>query len=79
VLSATHIPGHVNVVAHRESRYSNIDTQWKLDGWIFERLCGWFGVPDIDLFASRINALLPTYVSWKPDPGAKYIDTNNRI
>lgn len=66
-------------MAHRESRYSNIDTQWKLDGWIFERLCGWFGVPDIDLFASRINAQLPTYVSWKPDPGAKYIDTNNRI
>ena len=28
----------------------------------------------IDLFASRLNAQLPTYVSHKPDPFATYID-----
>ena len=30
--------------------------------------------PTIDLFASRVNAKLPTYVSWKPDPIAQYVD-----
>lgn len=28
----------------------------------------------VDLFASRLTALLPTYASWKPDPGATYTD-----
>ena len=30
--------------------------------------------PTIDLFASRVNAKLPTYVSWKPYPFARYVD-----
>ena len=29
--------------------------------------------PTIDLFASRVNAKLPTNVSWKPDPFARYV------
>ena len=33
-----------------------------------------FGQPDIDLFASRLNAQIMTYVSWKPDPKASFID-----
>ena len=31
---------------------------------IFERLCSIFGIPDIDLFASRLNKQLEHYVSW---------------
>ena len=35
----------------------------------------WFPfLPTIDLFASRVNSKLPTYVSWKPDPFARYVD-----
>ena len=30
--------------------------------------------PDIDLFASRLNAQFPRYVAFKPDPGAVAID-----
>lgn len=33
-----------------------------------------WGTPDIDLFASQLNAQLTCYVSWKPDPGASYTD-----
>ena len=33
-----------------------------------------FGLADIDLFASRLNAQLETCVSWQPDLKAKYID-----
>ena len=29
-----------------------------------------FGGCDVDLFASRVNAQLKSYVSWRPDPGA---------
>ena len=28
----------------------------------------------MDLFTSRLTAQLPQYVSWRPDPGAFYID-----
>ena len=33
-----------------------------------------FGVPDIDVFASRTNAKCPMYVSWLKDPYAHKID-----
>ena len=31
-------------------------------------------MPSIDLFASRHNAQITSYVSWQPDPSAKFID-----
>ncbi len=33
-----------------------------------------FGEPEVDLFASRINYQLDSYVAWKPDPHAMHID-----
>ena len=39
-----------------------------------QKLCKLWGTPDIDLFASRLNAQLPVYFAWKPDPGATAID-----
>ena len=33
-----------------------------------------WGPFEIDLFASRLNFKIPTYVSWKPDPGAKHVN-----
>ena len=29
---------------------------------------------NVDLFASRLTAVFPTYAYWKPDPGASYTD-----
>ena len=29
---------------------------------------------EIDPFSSRLNFKIPTYVSWKPDPDAKYVN-----
>ena len=29
---------------------------------------------DVDLFASRVNAQLKSYVSWRPDPDAMAVD-----
>ena len=30
--------------------------------------------PDIDVFASRLNNQFPSYISYRPDPGAKAVD-----
>ena len=68
ILSAQYIKGLDNVVADTASRVKNSDGEWKPS--IFRLLCRAFYTPQIDLFASRINAQLPKYVSWKPDPSA---------
>ena len=65
-VSATHIPGIKNTVADYESRHFNDRGEWSLNDDIFHRLETEFGVMEIDLFASRINAKCPKYV-----PGAE--------
>ena len=52
----------------------NDRTEWKLDRSVFSGITAIWGTPSIDLFASRLNTQLPCYVSWQPDPNAKYID-----
>ena len=37
-----------------------------------------FGSPAIDLFASRLNKQVTTFVSWKSDPDALFIDAFSR-
>ena len=44
---------------------------------ISNQICNLFGKPDIDLFASCINAQLSRYFSWRPDPNAVAIDAFN--
>lgn len=67
-LSAAHVQGVSNVIADMESRVSKMDSEWML------QLCQRFYTPEIDLFATRINAQLPAFVSWKPDPSAMDIN-----
>ena len=70
-LSAVHIRGIDNVDADTASRSFNDDTEWMIDPHVFRQLCELFTRPCIDLFATRINAQLPSYFSWRPDPMAK--------
>lgn len=37
-------------------------------------MCQFFILKDMDFFASRINAQVALYVSWKSDPSATYIN-----
>ncbi|KAL0870236.1 hypothetical protein ABMA27_005269 [Loxostege sticticalis] len=60
--------------ADRESRCTNIDTEWELSSVAFHEITKAFGSPDIDLFASRLNAKCSKYISWKRDPNAFNID-----
>lgn len=51
----SHIPGKENFLADTPSRKFNDKHEWKLDENIFGDICKIFGLPSIDLFASRLN------------------------
>jgi hypothetical protein len=74
-LSAAHIPGVLNVEADAASRADHkYDKEWQLAPDLFAQIQSEIGPNDIDMFATRINAQLPSYVAWLPDPGASAID-----
>lgn len=74
-LSAARIAGKDNVEADYESRHVNEDTEWQLDPEILRDAVDMLKyVPNIDLFASRLNTYCQRYVSHRPDPGAMAID-----
>lgn len=61
-----------NYEADRESRKINIE--WELSQRAYSKIVNRFGVPNIDLFASRINSKCEKFVSWKCDPEAFQVD-----
>lgn len=71
---ASYIKSKDNVEADKESRNINIDTEWELSSLAYENIVNSFGLPDIDLFATHLNAKCTRYVSWKRDPYAYDID-----
>ena len=74
-LTATHIPGVLNVDADRESRQLAERTEWMLKKSEFDRLIHelqW--QPNIDLFATRINTQLDSFCSFRPDPKCLHVD-----
>ena len=48
--------------------------EWMLARTIFSKALKFNITPKIDLFASRLNNQLPTYVPYKPDPNAYAVD-----
>lgn len=73
-LVASYIRSKDNIEADKESRNINHDTEWELADYAFKEITTYFGHPTVDLFASRINAKCPKFVSWKRDPMAFEID-----
>lgn len=73
-LSAEYLPGNQNQGADRESRTVHTSGEWKLDGRMFETLQVYFGDLKVDMFATRLNNQIETYISWKPDPFAMAVD-----
>ena len=47
---------------------------WKLNPIMFQRIVTVYGIPQIDLFATRANTQLRKFVSWIPDPQSAAID-----
>ena len=73
-LNGVHIPGTENILADRLSRNFIDNIEWSLDDTVFAEICETFGLPDIDLFASRLNRKLPKYYSWRPDPSCSGVN-----
>ncbi|CAL4115142.1 unnamed protein product, partial [Meganyctiphanes norvegica] len=65
-----HLPGGLNVLADRGSRSDPITTEWSLDKETFGWLSSLAGPFQVDLFATRENTQLPSFVSPFPDPWA---------
>ena len=73
-VTISYLPGVLNVAADKASRVFADNLEWSLGNKVFERICKIFGVPEIDLFASRNNNKCAQYVSFKPDPGSLHVD-----
>ena len=74
VVSASHIPGIKNTIADAQSRKLDDSTEWQLNPYLFKKLVKMFGMPEVDLMASRANRKIDKYVSWHPQPGAEALD-----
>ena len=74
-LSARHVPGKLNVLADSLSRpHMILPTEWTLSHAVCRSIFSLWFRPHIDLFATRFNHRLPTYVSPVPDPAAWAVD-----
>ncbi|KZS04104.1 Uncharacterized protein APZ42_033037 [Daphnia magna] len=73
-LSASFLPGKLNVIADRESRAKTESSDWKLCERIFQKI-SLIWPTDIDLFSSCWNNQLDNFISWKPQPLAFTFDT----
>ena len=60
--------------ADTASRKFNAHKEWMLRKDIFSDITQHFYVPEIDLFASRLNYQVPLFVSRLPDTGAPAVD-----
>ena len=70
-VSAEHLPGKQNVTADKLSRELNDNLEWSLDREVFCKLIRKAGFrPQVNLFATQLNAQVQKFVSWKPDPQA---------
>ena len=70
-ISAAEIREKENTVADYMSRSLSDNTEWQLAPIIFKNIVRTFNfVPELDLFASYLNAKVPCYVSRFPDPNA---------
>ena len=74
-LTCAFLPGSQNKGADVESRKKYRNAEWMLSRSILSNTINYFNfIPDTDCFASIINCQLPSYISYKPDPFATYVD-----
>ena len=73
-LTPAYITSADNVEADEESMKSHDNLEWKLNRNLFNKICKFFGTPEVDLFASRLNNQIKNYIAWKPDPFALAVD-----
>ena len=74
-VSAQHVPGASNIIADQLSRTIDCHLEWSLNNEVYKSIICQIGfTPELDLFASRLNAKTDKFVSWHPEPGAVAYD-----
>lgn len=66
-ITVEYLLGVMNVEADRESMDLEGSSEWKLDTQVFKKICLARGIPNIDLFGSRVSHQIPQcicYGSW---------------
>ena len=48
--------------------------EWMLDKDIFKKITQHWSMPEVDMFASRLNKQLEHFVPWKPHPDALFVN-----
>lgn len=71
---ASYISSKDNQEADFESRYHRSEIEWELSKEAYDNITRNLGLPEIDLFASRLNNKCKKYISWHMDPEAWAID-----
>lgn len=71
---ASYVKSSDNILADRESRRINIDTEWEVSDYVFSQIIKSLGEPEFDLFASAQNYKCRRYASWKLDPYSEVVD-----
>ena len=74
-VTAEYFPSSLNIQADWQSRNHRDSSDWKSNPKIFSQIAKIRGIPQIDLFASRLNHQLPKHMSWHPDPGSCSVDS----
>ena len=75
-ISTTHIPGKFNANADKESRRKESSMEWMLNPEDFRKIIKLFSIlPDMDLFASRLNYQIKPFVSFRPDPESAHVNS----
>ncbi|XP_043479721.1 uncharacterized protein LOC122509600 [Leptopilina heterotoma] len=62
---ASYIPSKENCIADEQSRLKNLDTEWELNDFAFNKIVRTFFKPEIDLFATDNNAKCRAFCSWE--------------
>ena len=63
-ITARHIPGSKNIIADSMSRKFNDNIEWSLQKESYDLIVDLWGKPSVDLFGSRLNHKVNSYVSF---------------
>ena len=74
LIHGEHLPGVENIRAHWGNQHMKDASNWKLNWQVFLDLEEQLSPFSMDMFASRTNAQLPTYCSWRADLAALAVD-----
>ena len=77
-VTAEYLPSSLNIQADWQSRNHRDTSDWKLNPKMFSQIVKIRGIPQIDLFASRLNHQLKKYMSWHSHPCSCAVDSLQR-